>query len=100
MARDFIHNAVKNALINDGWKITADPFPIKYEEGFEVYADLGADRPIGAERDDDKIVVEVKSFLGRSMIHELYIALGQYSLYQRLLRITAPERKLYLAVSD
>ena len=100
MARDLIHNAVKNALINDGWRITDDPYTIRYDDDFAVYADLGADYPIAAQRADDKIVVEIKSFLGRSRIHELYIALGQYSLYQRLLKITAPERKLYLAVSD
>jgi XisH protein len=29
MARDLIHNIVKNALINDGWNITHDPYPVK-----------------------------------------------------------------------
>jgi hypothetical protein len=28
-AKDIYHDAVKNALINDGWKIIADPFLIK-----------------------------------------------------------------------
>ena len=99
MARDIIHNAVKHALINDGWKITADPYRIKYKS-LEVQADLGADRPIAAEKGMEKIVVEVKSFLGRALLHELYTALGQYTFYLRLLEKTAPERKLYLAVSD
>ncbi len=26
MAKDIIHDMVKNALIKDGWMITADPF--------------------------------------------------------------------------
>jgi hypothetical protein len=99
MARDVIHNAVKNALVNDGWKITADPYRIKYKT-LEVQADLAADRPIAAEKGTEKIVVEVKSFLGRALLHELYTALGQYTFYLRLLEKTAPERKLYLAVSD
>ena len=29
MASDLIHNLVKQALINDGWQITHDPYPIK-----------------------------------------------------------------------
>ena len=42
MARlDKIHNAVKNALIKDGWKITHDPYTIEYEE-ITVQADLAA----------------------------------------------------------
>ncbi|MDM8529436.1 element excision factor XisH family protein [Anaerolineales bacterium HSG24] len=28
MAKDIIHEPVKNALIKDGWTITADPFTI------------------------------------------------------------------------
>lgn len=38
--QDIIHDAVKNALIKDGWKITHDPYVIKYEE-VTLYADLG-----------------------------------------------------------
>jgi len=29
MAKDLIHEAVKNALINDGWDVTHDPFKIE-----------------------------------------------------------------------
>jgi hypothetical protein len=32
MAKDIIHDAVKSALIKDGWTITADPYYLKYEE--------------------------------------------------------------------
>jgi hypothetical protein len=97
--RDIIHNAVKNALIKDGWQITADPYRIAYEE-VKLYADLAAERPFAAEREGRKIVVEVKSFLHPSPIHDFEIALGQYNLYRELLAVIAPERKLYLAVSD
>lgn len=61
MALDKIHNAVKNALIKDGWKITADPYRIDFEE-YRLYADMSAERPIAATKDNEKIVVEVKSF--------------------------------------
>jgi len=98
MAKDIIHEPVKNALIKDGWTITHDPYPIRYEE-IAASADLGAKRPIAAERKDRKIIVEIKSFVGRSAIQDLKLALGQYLLYLGLLEIIAPERELYLAVS-
>lgn len=100
MARlDTIHNAVRNALVKDGWTITDDPYIIEYEE-MTLQADLAAERTFAAERAGNKIVVEVKSFLGQSQTQDFKLALGQYNLYQGLLELTAPERKLYLAVGD
>jgi hypothetical protein len=97
-AADRIHAAVKNALIKDGWTITDDPYTIVYKD-LRLFADLGADRALAAERGSDRIVVEVKSFVGRSLLEDLERALGQYVLYLSLLELTAPERRLYLAVS-
>src|SRR5262245_58874782 len=99
MAKDKIHNVVKNALIKDGWTITADPYKIKTPD-LSLEADLAADRPIAAERAGRKIVVEIKSFIGRSLITEFYTALGQYLTYEELLQTIEPDRKLFLAVSD
>jgi len=96
---DIIHNAVKNALIKDGWIITHDPYIIKYEE-IMLYADLGAERAIAAEQNGVKIVVEVKSFISRSPIQDIKLALGQYDLYKGFLEILAPERQLYLAINS
>jgi XisH protein len=96
---DIIHNAVKNALIKDGWVITDDPYIIQYRKT-TLYADLGAERPIAVERNGHKLVVEVKSFIGASKIQDLKEALGQYDIYYYLLEETAPDRKLYIAVSD
>jgi hypothetical protein len=93
------HDAVKNALIKDGWTITADPYKIKTPD-LRLEVDLAADRPIAAERAGHKIVVEIKSFIGRSLITEFYTALGQYLTYEDLLQTVEPERKLFLAVSD
>ena len=98
-ARDIIHNSVKNALIKDGWIITHDPFTIQYKE-LKLSADLGAERPIAAQREGKKIVVEIKSFVGRSAVQDFKLALGQYNLYLGLLEVTAPDRQLYLAISD
>lgn len=95
---DTIHNAVRNALVKDGWSITDDPYIIQYRRTI-LYADLGAERPIAAEREGQKLVVEVKSFIGASKIQDLKEALGQYDIYRYLLEETASDRKLYIAVS-
>ena len=96
---DFIHFSVKNALIKDAWEVTDDPYIIEYMKT-RLYADLGAERPIAAERGGQKIVIEVKSFLGTSKFQDLKEALGQYDIYRYLLEETAPERKLYVAISN
>ncbi len=98
-AKDIYHNAVKSSLVKDGWIITADPYRIVYEDA-ELYADLAAERPIAAERDDQKIVVEIKSFVGRSLMYDFHNALGQYMVYRRLIELTQPDYKLYLAIDD
>jgi hypothetical protein len=98
-AKDRYHDAIKNALIKDGWIITADPYLIKYEDA-ELYADLAAEKPIAAERRGSKIVVEIKSFIGRSLMYDFHNALGQYIVYRNLIQLTEPEYKLYLGIDD
>ena len=46
----------------------------------------------------EQIAVEVKSFVGTSIIAEFYKALGQFLMYQRALQTTEPDRILYLAL--
>lgn len=96
---DTIHDAVKSALIKDGWTITHDPFVITYKE-LLLYADLAAERAFAAERKGRKIVVEVKSFIGASKLQDLKVGLGQYEIYLSFLEIIDPERKLYIAISE
>ena len=97
-AQDLIHDAVRNALVKDVGTITADPFTISAPE-FDLYADLAAERPIAAERAGRRIAVEIKSFLGPSLITDFERALGQYLIYRSVLSQTEPDRKIYLAVS-
>lgn len=65
MAKDIIDQVVKNALIKDGWNITHDPYTIRFGND-KVYADLAAERAIAAEKSGSRIIIEVKSFIGRS----------------------------------
>ncbi len=99
MAKDIYHNLVKEALENEGWTITQDPFNLYYGGGLKkIAADLGAEKWIVAEKDLQKIVVEVKSFSQVSLINEFHHTVGQIEFYSFLLQKQAPERVLYLAM--
>jgi hypothetical protein len=98
-ARDLYHDAVKAALIKNNWAILADPYRIQYKD-VDLSADLAAERPLAVEREGQKIVVEIKSFVGRSLMTDFHLAVGQYKVYQMLLQETAPEFDLYLAIDD
>lgn len=86
---DLFHEAVRNALINDGWTITDDPYQIRLL-GVENDIDLGAERLLGAQRegknDIEKIAVEIKSFLSVSFFRDFHVAVGQFSNYKILLK--------------
>jgi hypothetical protein len=97
MARDIYHSIVRKALEEDGWTITHDPYPIKIGS-VKMFLDLGAERIIAAEKDNIKIAIEIKSFLGDSVISEFHEAVGQYGNYQIALEDEEPNRTLYLAV--
>lgn len=56
--KDIHHDAVKNALIADGWTITHDPLTIKFGQS-NLFVDLGAERLLAAEKAQVKIAVEV-----------------------------------------
>ncbi|MBP0000797.1 MAG: XisH family protein [Cyanobacteria bacterium SID2] len=96
-AKDVYHDAVKNALIKDGWTITFDPYLIKYAE-VKLVADLAVRKSLSATKGGRQIVIEVKSFIGRSPMREFETALGQYLIYQTFLSVTHPEITVYLAV--
>jgi XisH protein len=97
-AKDKFHDAVKNALIKDGWKITDDPLYLKISEKIDIYIDLGAEKLLSAEKEGEKIAVEIKSFIGKSTIFEFHAALGQFLNYKLALKKNEPERILFLAV--
>lgn len=96
-AQDVFHNQAKNALKNDNWDVTHDPFSFRIgREPFHI--DMGAEKIIGAEKRGKKIAVEVKSFLSASFASDFHTAVGQYVNYRSALRREDPVRVLYLAV--
>ncbi|MGK7947128.1 MAG: XisH family protein [Microcystaceae cyanobacterium] len=97
-AKDMYHDAVKNALIKEGWTITADPYTIRYQE-IQLFADLQIDRTVEAQKEGQPIIVEIKSFISRSPMRELETALGQYIIYRIFLKAIVAEIPVYLAIS-
>jgi hypothetical protein len=98
-ARDLFHESVKAALTEEGWQITHDPYRIELEFT-SLYIDLGAERIIAAERGQEKIAIEIKSFIGPSVISAFHVAIGQFINYRLALEDEESDRKLYLAVPE
>ncbi|MBP5973898.1 hypothetical protein HW132_14425 [Brasilonema sp. CT11] len=69
-AKDIYHDAVRNALEKESWKITKDPFILRWGTR-DLCIDLGAQKPIAAKKSGQKIAVEIKSFVGASPITDL-----------------------------
>src|SRR5204863_77067 len=81
----------------EGWTITADPLLLEFG-GLDLYIDLAAERILAAEKGDERIAVEIKTFLGPSLVTDFHTALGQFLDYRIVLDGKDPERVLYLAV--
>jgi thymidylate kinase len=96
---DEYHEKVKSALIKDGWTITNDPFTIDFEDA-TLFADLAAERTIAAQKENEKIAIEIKMFGSNSAYDDLEKAFGQYQVYRSFLRKLEPSRTIFLAVSD
>ncbi|MGL6095658.1 MAG: XisH family protein [Fimbriiglobus sp.] len=98
-ANDAIHAAVRNALIKDGWTITDDPYVLRFGDD-KLFADLGAEKVLAADRGTDRIAVECKSFLAPSVLYSLEQAVGQFLLYRVVMARVDPGRRLVLAVGS
>ena len=99
MAKDIYHPHVKEALIKDGWTISHDPYYLDINNPAPLEIDLGAEKLISAENGTEQIVVEVKSFLNKSLTYDFHLAYGQFRIYRRGLSKTDPERILFLAMA-
>jgi XisH protein len=97
MARDKFHQEVRDALEKEGWNITDDPLYLKIGR-IPIHIDLGAEKLIAAEKNGEKIAIEIKTFGRASFITSLYEALGKYLIYREALLIKQIERTLYLAL--
>ncbi|NES96034.1 MAG: fatty-acid oxidation protein subunit alpha [Desertifilum sp. SIO1I2] len=99
MVKDRFHDIVRTALEKEGWQITADPYEININD-VEFEVDLAAEQLLAATRENQKIAVEIKSFISPSKVSDFHTALGQFLNYRDALEIVDPDRQLYLAVRD
>lgn len=97
MSQDLYHHAVRNALEKEDWNITDDPLYIRFLDA-DLKIDIGAERMIAAEKGNQKIAVEIKTFLRSSLLAEFHKAVGQYLDYAIALKYKDPDRVLYLAI--
>lgn len=61
MAKDIFHDNVREALIKEGWTITAEQLRVRLGRA-AIEIDMMAENIMVVERDGEKIAVEVKSF--------------------------------------
>lgn len=99
MARDIFHENVKQALIEEGWNVTNDPLTFKIGK-VQVQIDLGAERLIAAEKGEERIAIEIKTFGNVSFITALYEAIGKYIVYRNVLSLSQSDRTLFLAIPE
>lgn len=99
MAKDIFHTHVREALEKEEWIITDDPYVLRAEE-IDYEIDLGAEKLIAATKANEKIVVEIKSFLRQSRVYEMHNALGQFNTYAFALKSQDTSRTLYLAIPE
>lgn len=100
-AKDIYHQPFVRALQKEGWTITHDPLAVTVEET-NLLIDIGAERLLAAERDGERIAVEIKSFISLSAVQDLKEAAGQFLLYELALKQsrTEADRALFLAVRE
>ncbi len=83
----------------EGWTITHDPYFLRLE-GVNYPVDLGAEKLLAAQKENTKILVEIKSFLAESIPNEFHSALGQYLDYELGLEEIEPDRLVFLAIPE
>lgn len=98
MAKDKFHDIVKEALEKEGWLVTDDAFqPYAAQEPSMI--DLESEPVILAEKEGEKIAVEVKSFTQAAIRMAFYEALGQYLGYSMAMKEVDVAQNFYLAIS-
>jgi hypothetical protein len=93
-AKDHYHDTVKRALVNDGWVILREHYPIRVALK-RVWIDLSA------EKEDSSAValIEVKDFEDAGSVESLRDAIGQYALYRTAMKYAKLDNiSLFLAI--
>lgn len=82
MAKNIYYNLVKQTLENEGRMVTHSSYFLWAGMGRrKVAAGFAAEKFIIAQRDTEKILVEIKSFITASHMNEFHHSVGQYEFY-------------------
>jgi hypothetical protein len=99
-AVDKCHPAVVRALQKAGYRVQSKPLSIRAGK-HKIHIDIEARRVSNGRQSQTLLLVEVKCFPNRkSITRDLYIAVGQYTIYRAILiarKILAP---LYLMIPE
>ena len=95
-AKDRYHDAVKHALVKDGWVVTAEQVRLTFGDRY-FWIDMQAEK----SADERVILIEVKELDDvDSPVEALANAVGKYLLYRLGLDYTQQNIPLYLAVTE
>ncbi|MCB0841200.1 MAG: fatty-acid oxidation protein subunit alpha [Bacteroidetes bacterium] len=101
MARDIIHEAIREAIERAGWNVTNDPLTIDLTEDDTYFdIDLGAERETSEGVTQKVLAIEIKSFIRSSVINAFHEALGQYLNYQAAIHEQGLDYELFMAISE
>ncbi len=92
-AKDRFDTAVRIALEKEQWNVTDEPLRLEVG-GTKFEIDLGAEQLLAAERGQEKIAVEIKTFLSDSPLTDYHAALGQFLNYRLALEISDPTTRI------
>jgi hypothetical protein len=87
--------AVIRAFEKAGWEILDHPLKLQIRKRENFVADLRLSK---LNTEQTIIVVEVKCFVGESVLHEFYQAVGQYLHYRAALNIKGINEPVYLSI--
>jgi hypothetical protein len=95
-AKDHYHDAVKRALIKDGWTIDNEQVLFIIADR-HVWIDIQASKAT----ETATILIEVKGFEGPSQVEQLVEAVGKYTVYRAVVDDAGGKNiPLYLAIPE
>lgn len=97
--KDIFHDIVKEAFEKEGWIIVDEHYKLKYGKT-KYFVDLALDKMLAIEKGEEKILVEIKSFVGKSIAHDYHETVGQYRNYLLAMKLNKVDRILFLAVPE
>ncbi|MEM8527093.1 MAG: element excision factor XisH family protein [Bacteroidota bacterium] len=96
--RDKIHDAIRRAFEKAGWNVVKDPFNVTLK-GATIGIDLAVEKVIEFAKEEERVLVEIKTLEKKSILYEFYSVYGQYSFYEYWISKKGINQPLYLAVS-